>query len=66
MLVSRAFPLVQYRTTLQKGANVFEVFNVRSGETIGYTDLEINALIALDYYRDRGIWADYINADEES
>ena len=46
---------------------MFEVFNVRTGETIGYTDSALNAVIACDWQHDvKSVWADYLNADNES
>lgn len=45
---------------------MFEVFNVRTGETIGYTVYRATAAITCDRLGAKGIWADYINADEAS
>lgn len=43
---------------------MYEVFNVRTGETIGYCFTEAWACIRIKVLSNRGIWADYINADE--
>lgn len=45
---------------------MYEVFNVRTCETIGYVDNEISAAQACLIGDLEDLWLDFINADEES